>query len=243
MRWYLANALGGVKVAVRPEDAERARVLFREGRSEEVVDQIDRLADEEPIRCPRCGAFEHATTRRRTQCGFRAFRSGRYGWGGPTCGASRTVDLRPIGRYAIRRMARRHSGLPSMTTSHEIGSLSRRLLAAGVFAALLAQIALPALHAVATEHRGVLAWRVLSARAPVFERATGSALAVHDPATCSICQSLMRTNPVARTWVSHGEFLPNGIPAFPAAPVCAHSTAAQSGHPPRAPPTHATALS
>ncbi len=130
-----------------------------------------------------------------------------------------------------------------MTTSPETGSLARRMVVAGVCVALLAQMSLPALHAVATERhsQGIQAGHILSSDAPILSRAT-QASASHDPATCSICQSLMRTSPVATLSVSRGEPSPKGIPALPAAPECTHSAVARSGHTPRAPPTHASHL-
>ena len=57
MQWHLAAALGGVKVAVSPGDAARARELLAQDRSEalqELAEQQLSPASEEC--CPRCGA-------------------------------------------------------------------------------------------------------------------------------------------------------------------------------------------
>jgi ribosomal protein S27AE len=56
MQWQLAAALGGVKVAVSPSDAARARELLAQDRSaelQEVAEQQLPAAPEEL--CPRCG--------------------------------------------------------------------------------------------------------------------------------------------------------------------------------------------
>lgn len=56
MRWDLAAAIGGVKLAVRPEDAERARILLSQDHSADLdgipEQELSPASDE---RCPRCG--------------------------------------------------------------------------------------------------------------------------------------------------------------------------------------------
>jgi hypothetical protein len=59
VQWHVAGALGGVKVAVDPADAERARAILAEDHSavfEEVDEAVPPPAADE--RCPRCGAAE-----------------------------------------------------------------------------------------------------------------------------------------------------------------------------------------
>ena len=56
-RWTLAQALGGVKVAVLPADEARARELLAQDHSSELAEDTEALSPpttEEP--CPRCGA-------------------------------------------------------------------------------------------------------------------------------------------------------------------------------------------
>ena len=56
MRWHLSAALGGVKVAVAPEDAERAAEILREDRSGDLENLPESLEPpHEDERCPRCG--------------------------------------------------------------------------------------------------------------------------------------------------------------------------------------------
>jgi hypothetical protein len=57
VQWHVAGAIGGVKVAVWPEDAARARVLLAEDRSD-VLDDLDEAEAPEAAseRCERCGA-------------------------------------------------------------------------------------------------------------------------------------------------------------------------------------------
>ena len=55
MQWHLAPVLGGVKVAVRREDADRARALLDEDRSAELtgIAESDLPASRHDV-CPRC---------------------------------------------------------------------------------------------------------------------------------------------------------------------------------------------
>jgi hypothetical protein len=56
-RWYLAQALGGVKVAVLATDAYRARELLAEDHSAELDEEPESQLPAAPSeRCPRCGA-------------------------------------------------------------------------------------------------------------------------------------------------------------------------------------------
>ena len=61
MRWHLSAALGGVKVAVAPEDAERAAAILREDRSRDLDELPESLEPpHEDERCPRCGVAGEA---------------------------------------------------------------------------------------------------------------------------------------------------------------------------------------
>ena len=56
-RWFMADALGGVKVAVRAEDAERAREILAGDHSAELSDTPEgRLPPAPEEICPQCGA-------------------------------------------------------------------------------------------------------------------------------------------------------------------------------------------
>lgn len=59
-QWHLAGALGGIKVAVAPECAYRARQVLAEDYSDVVEELADAEAEPAPAadgdeRCPRCG--------------------------------------------------------------------------------------------------------------------------------------------------------------------------------------------
>jgi hypothetical protein len=64
VQWHVAGAIGGIKVGVRAEDAERARTLLARDHSSALA-EIDETAlpasDEE--RCPRCGSSATRSTR------------------------------------------------------------------------------------------------------------------------------------------------------------------------------------
>jgi hypothetical protein len=65
VQFHVAGAVGGVKVAVRPEDAERARTLLALDHSpalEGVPEAVLPAPDDE--RCPRCGSSATATVQR-----------------------------------------------------------------------------------------------------------------------------------------------------------------------------------
>jgi hypothetical protein len=65
MQWHVAGAIGGVKLAVRPEDAERARALLAIDHSPAlagVPEDVLPAPDEEV--CPRCGSTATATVQR-----------------------------------------------------------------------------------------------------------------------------------------------------------------------------------
>ncbi|RIL05251.1 MAG: hypothetical protein DCC71_11010 [Proteobacteria bacterium] len=65
VQWHVAGAIGGIKVAVAPEDAERARTLLAEDRSDALA-EIDEAALPAPAeeRCPRCGSPDVASRAR-----------------------------------------------------------------------------------------------------------------------------------------------------------------------------------
>src|ERR1700752_3956448 len=59
-QWHLAGALGGIKVAVAPEDAYRARQVLEEDYSDVVEELAAETeappdADSDADACPRCG--------------------------------------------------------------------------------------------------------------------------------------------------------------------------------------------
>jgi hypothetical protein len=63
MRWHLAAALGGVKVAVSPSDAERSRELLAQDHSAALADIPEQsLPPAEDERCPRCHSPESSST-------------------------------------------------------------------------------------------------------------------------------------------------------------------------------------
>ena len=65
MRWFIAHALGGVRVAVRPDDAERAREILAEDRSalaEEATLSLP-VSDADLTPCPRCARTETSSKR------------------------------------------------------------------------------------------------------------------------------------------------------------------------------------
>lgn len=131
-----------------------------------------------------------------------------------------------------------------MAIRHEIRLSRRRLLAVGACVSLVAQMALPALHAVGTADVAARATPIAqeaSGYAPVVARADQTPPA-HDPATCPVCQSLLRAGPVPSSSVSRAEPCAGRPLAPPAAPVGAPAAIAQVGHPPRAPPASALHL-
>jgi hypothetical protein len=57
LRWYLAGAFGGVKVAVDPQQATRAREILREDQSDALREIPEQGLPTDPVeRCPQCGA-------------------------------------------------------------------------------------------------------------------------------------------------------------------------------------------
>ncbi len=118
--------------------------------------------------------------------------------------------------------------------SRRASGISRWMIAASICAALLAQMASPALHALATGGtavRGAPSTHLSSALAP-----SDAGAPAHDPATCPVCQILTRSNPVAMAPITPGEASGAVTPAPPEAPPFACSEVAQSRHRPRAPP-------
>ena len=56
-RWFMADALGGVKIAVRTEDAEQAREILAGDHSAELSDIPEEQLPPAPEEtCPQCGA-------------------------------------------------------------------------------------------------------------------------------------------------------------------------------------------
>lgn len=57
VQWHVAGALGGIKVGVREEDAERARAVLAEDYSSSLAGiEEETLPAAEEERCPRCGS-------------------------------------------------------------------------------------------------------------------------------------------------------------------------------------------
>ncbi|HVP43495.1 MAG TPA: DUF2007 domain-containing protein [Terriglobales bacterium] len=54
--WFISNLLGGVKLAVRTEDAEAAREVLEQPIPEGFA--VEGVGDYEQPRCPRCGSLE-----------------------------------------------------------------------------------------------------------------------------------------------------------------------------------------
>jgi hypothetical protein len=130
-----------------------------------------------------------------------------------------------------------------MTTSQRRISSRRRLCSLGVLAALFAQMALIALHAVET------AGSVPRSQTREAQAGAVAALAPaaqpegrHNPASCPVCQSLLRTKPAVAAPTSREE--PRAaLAAAPSVPeLRAPSGVARSGHPPRAPPSETRQL-
>jgi hypothetical protein len=125
-----------------------------------------------------------------------------------------------------------------MTSGRRVSLLRGRLLAVLVGVGLLAQLALPAVHAIEVE-RGSKpeAASVLpgAAEGPSVA-ANPVATPAHDPATCPACQSLLRTSPVVAPNTVSAQPDRGHPSALPAAPALAISAVARTGHPPRAPP-------
>jgi len=64
MEWHMATALGGVKVAVVPEDSGRARQILSEDRSADLESIPElQLPAAEGERCPACYRFDSSLTR------------------------------------------------------------------------------------------------------------------------------------------------------------------------------------
>lgn len=73
-RWHMAGALGGVKLAVAPENAYRARQILGEDHSEALADIPEsRLPADPSERCPRCGSGD-------TRASSRLRSPGPLGW-------------------------------------------------------------------------------------------------------------------------------------------------------------------
>lgn len=111
------------------------------------------------------------------------------------------------------------------------------MLAAAICAALLIQMTLPAVHAVETTDvgpSGAAAWDGACAVAHTAQPAPA-----HDPATCPVCQSLLRTSPAVSAALVRAETCAEHTAARSETRPCVHDAAAQTGHPPRAPPARA----
>lgn len=65
MRWHLSAALGGVKVAVSPSDAERARELLATDHSDALAEIAEQALPAHPAEaCPHCGEPASGEARR-----------------------------------------------------------------------------------------------------------------------------------------------------------------------------------
>ena len=78
-QWHLAGALGGIKVAVAPEDAYRAQQVLAEDYSD-VVEELAESeappgADPDADACPRCGGATRRCVQRSAQPGAREIAS------------------------------------------------------------------------------------------------------------------------------------------------------------------------
>jgi len=124
-----------------------------------------------------------------------------------------------------------------MTASHPSLRIPRWLLAAGLCGVLLAQMALPALHAIerSSSAPDVLTSQPMVAGAIPVARAAQPG-ATHDPATCPLCQSLLRSNSLMTSPAPRSDASIAYAPALPMAPTRAWDAVAQIGHPSRAPP-------
>jgi hypothetical protein len=127
-----------------------------------------------------------------------------------------------------------------MNSRRRRDTLRRRLLALGVFAALLAQMGLPALHGVesadSAPRSALLPESALSAGSAAIGRAAQPDSS-HERTSCAVCRSLLRSSPAAPAAVSH-EGPRVALTAAPAASeLRAPAGVARSGHPPRAPPS------
>jgi transposase-like protein len=56
MDWFYSNAIGGVKVVVREEDAEEARKILTQEIPESI--EVEGSGHYEQPRCPKCGSFD-----------------------------------------------------------------------------------------------------------------------------------------------------------------------------------------
>src|ERR1700743_890949 len=56
MDWFYSNAVGGIKVVVREEDAEEARKILDQEIPESI--EVEGSGLYEQPRCPKCGSFE-----------------------------------------------------------------------------------------------------------------------------------------------------------------------------------------
>jgi hypothetical protein len=124
-----------------------------------------------------------------------------------------------------------------MRTRREREGLRRRLLAASVFAALLAQMALPALHALREDSAlGASPALQVASAATAAEAGILHSAPAHDPADCPVCRILMRTTPVATPPATSAELRTDCPPAAPELAPRTDFAVVLLGHPPRAPP-------
>ena len=65
--WFLSTALGGVKLQVKPEDAQRARDILRHEQAGDYMALVADVLDERPANrsaCPVCASMDIVPTRR-----------------------------------------------------------------------------------------------------------------------------------------------------------------------------------
>lgn len=61
--WMYSNALGGVKIQVREEDAEQAKTILEQDQAGEFEEQLDEVFEDiKANACPNCGSKEFTST-------------------------------------------------------------------------------------------------------------------------------------------------------------------------------------
>jgi hypothetical protein len=127
------------------------------------------------------------------------------------------------------------NGINATTMRLETLRAQRWLLASILCGALLAQMALPAVHAIETGRTVPHAQSLEGAGALPVAHAP-KPHASHDPATCPVCQSLLRANPLGASPAPRSEICLELGPTRPVAPTRAWYAVALIGHRSRAPP-------